>query len=65
MHKPNFRQAETRALSFWRAVDAELARRDAPRADFREISTLLDCGFSVERAVDLLAPVVRLPQSAH
>lgn len=65
MHKPNFRQAETRELTFWRAVDAALAQRGASPSDFREISTLRACGFSVEQAVDLLAPVVRFPQSAH
>jgi hypothetical protein len=59
MHKPNLRQRETRALAFWREVDAAIRSVGAPPLSFREISTLFDCGYSVNQAVRALAPAYR------
>lgn len=60
MHKPSFRQKETRALAFWRAVDAEISTTSAPRVALREISILFYCGYSVTQAVKALAPSYRV-----
>lgn len=59
MHKPNLRQRETRALAFWRAVDAELTRLGVPRLGFNEVDVLHSCGYSVESVVRAVAPVRR------
>jgi hypothetical protein len=59
MHKPNLRQRETRALAFWRAVDAELRALGAPRLGFQEVNLLHFCGYSVEDAIRAVAPVRR------
>lgn len=56
MHKPNLRQRETRALAYWREVDAELRAAGSPRLTFGEIQILLDCGYSANQAVRALAP---------
>ena len=47
---------ETRAMLFWRAVNAELKLLAEPPAALPEVDTLFLCGYSVAQAVRILAP---------
>ena len=51
---------ETKLLTFWRAINAEMEARDAAPVDLETARIFQECGYSAEKVADILdIPVKR------